>query len=111
MSVTSMPTDVGATVEPAGSADALRLHHAVTVREAAAVRHAVRSFLDDADPAARLVIDLADVEELDAPGLAAVTSPVLHACRAGRIVSVLPPLAPGPRRLADLVGVLPIGPG
>jgi hypothetical protein len=58
-----------------------------------------------------VVVDLGAVEELDAAGLAAVTSPVLAACRAGRGVSVIPPMAARPRRVADQIGVLPIGPG
>jgi ABC-type transporter Mla MlaB component len=92
-------------------ASTLRLRGGLEVREAAAARRAVREFLDAADPAQHLVVDLSSVEELDAAGLAAVTSPVLAACRAGRAISVVPPMAARPRRVADQVGVLPIGLG
>jgi hypothetical protein len=71
----------------------------------------VRDFLDSTDPTRHAVIDMSAVEELDAAGLAAVTSPVLRSCRAGRMVSVVPPMAAAPRRLADQVGVLPLGAG
>lgn len=87
----------------------LPVHGALEVREAAAVRRAVRDFLDAADPRLHVVVDLSAVEELDAAGLAAVTSPVLAACRAGRAVSVIPPMAARPRRVADQIGILPIG--
>ena len=109
MSVRSLTVDLGATIDH--SASTLRLHGDLEVRQAAAVRQAVRDFLDAADAAQHVVVDLTAVDELDAAGLAAVTSPVLSACRAGRTVSVIPPMAARPRRLADQVGVLPIGPG
>ena len=70
----------------------------------------MREFLDRADPTRPVTIDLRGIDALDAAGLAAVTSPVLAACRAGRVVSVVPPIAAEPRRLTDQVGVLPIGP-
>lgn len=89
----------------------LRLQGGLEVRQAAAARREVRDFLDAAHPAQHVVVDLSAVEELDAAGLAAVTSPVLAACRAGRAVSVIPPMAARPRRVADQIGVLPIGPG
>jgi ABC-type transporter Mla MlaB component len=92
-------------------ASTLRLHGDLEVRQAAAARRAVRDFLDAADPGLHVVVDLSGVEELDAAGLAAVTSPVLAACRGGRAVSVIPPMAARPRRVADQIGVLPIGPG
>jgi ABC-type transporter Mla MlaB component len=89
----------------------LRLHGGLEVRQAAAARWAVRDFLDAADPELHVIVDLSGVDELDAAGLAAVTSPVLAACRGGRAVSVIPPMAARPRRVADQIGVLPIGPG
>jgi anti-anti-sigma factor len=92
-------------------APTLRLQGDLEVRQAAAVRRAVRDFLDETNPGVHLVVDLSAVEQLDAAGLAAVTSPVLSACRAGRAVSVIPPMAVRPRRVADQIGVLPIGPG
>jgi len=91
-------------------ASTLRLHGGLEVRQAAATRRAVLDFLDAADPGQHVVVDLSAVEELDAAGLAAITSPVLTACRAGRAVSVIPPMAARPRRVADQIGVLPIGP-
>ena len=111
MSVSSLPVDLGATIDHSGSAPTLRLRGDLEVRQAAAARQMVREFLDAADAAQHVVVDLTAVDELDAAGLAAVTSPVLHACRAGRVVSVVPPMAARPRRLADQIGVLPIGPG
>lgn len=111
MSARLLSADVDATIDHVGATTALRLRGAVVVRQAAAVRRAVRDFLDAADPAQHAIIDMSAVEELDAAGLAAVTSPVLHSCRAGRMVSVVPPMAAAPRRLADQIGVLPIGAG
>lgn len=111
MSVRSLQTHVDATIDHTGATTALHLRGAVVVRRAAAVRMAVRELLDAADPTQHVVIDLSAVDELDAAGLAAVTSPVLQACRTGRTVSVVPPIAAAPRRLADQVGVLPIGAG
>jgi len=110
MSVTLSPTNFGITTDHIGSATTLRFHGALEVRHAAAARVAVREFLDNAEPALHAVVDLSAVDELDTAGLAAVTSPVLNASRAGRTVSVVAPMAATPRRLADQVGVLPIGP-
>mgnify|MGYP001826875010 FL=1 len=109
MSVTLSPSDIVVTADRLGFTSTLRLRGALEVRQAATARAAVREFLDNADPAVHAVVDLTDVDELDAAGLAAVTSPLLTACRAGRAVSVVPPMAARPRRLADQVGVLPIG--
>lgn len=110
MSVSLSPTDLSTGPDPLGSATTLTLQGALEVRQAAEVRGTVREFLDRAAPARPVTIDLRGIDALDAAGLAAVTSPVLAACRSGRAVSVVPPIAAQPRRLADLVGVLPIGP-
>lgn len=110
MSLSLSPTGLGTGTDPLGSATTLTLQGALEVRQAAAVRGAVREFLDRADPARPVTVDLRGIDALDAAGLAAVTSPVLAACRSGRTVSVVSPIAAEPRRLADLVGILPIGP-
>jgi anti-anti-sigma factor len=99
------------TIQRVGSTVTLRVHGALEVRHAASMRRSVREVLDDADPVLRVVVDLTAVDALDAAGLAAVTSPVLAARRAGRVVSIVPPMASAPRQLADRVGILPIGPG
>mgnify|MGYP001553375795 CR=1 FL=1 len=109
MSVTLAPSDIVVTAYRAGLTSTLRLRGALEVRQAATARAAVRDFLDSPELAAHLIVDLSAVEALDAAGLAAITSPVLKACRVGRPVSVVPPMAARPRRLADQVGVLPIG--
>ena len=111
MSVSALPMDLGTTIDHSVAASTMSVHGHLEVRQAAAVRRAVHEFLDAVNATQHLVVDLTAVDELDAAGLAAVTSPVLHACRAGRTVSVIPPMAARPRRLADQVGILPIGPG
>jgi anti-anti-sigma regulatory factor len=111
MSVGSLQTLVDGTIDHTGAIITFHLRGAVVVRRAAAVRQAVSELLETADPGQQVVIDLTAVDELDAAGLAAVTSPVLRACRTGRTVSVVPPIAAAPLRLADQVGVLPIGAG
>jgi anti-anti-sigma factor len=109
MSLHSLQPLVDATIDHAEAVTVLHLRGTVGVRRAAAVRLAVSQLLDAADPGQRVIIDLTAVDELDAAGLAAVTSPVLRACRAGRTVSVVAPIAAAARRLSDQVGVLPIG--
>jgi anti-anti-sigma factor len=104
------PTAIAIEIDHGRSTTTLRLRGPLNVRQAAAARVAVCDLLDSAEPAQRVIVDLGGVDELDAAGLAAVTSPVLAACRTGRVVSVLAPMAAGPRRLADQVGILPIGP-
>ena len=110
MSVSLSTAGLGTATDPLGSATTLALRGVLKVRQAADARGAVCEFLDRADPARPVTVDLSGIDELDAAGLAAVTSPVLAACRSGRVVSVAPPVAGEPRRLTDQVGILPIGP-
>jgi anti-anti-sigma factor len=110
MSVGLAPAAIAIEIDHDGATSTLRVRGALNVRQAAAARMAVRELLDACEPARRVIVDLGGVDELDAAGLAAVTSPVLQACRGGRAVSVLAPLAAGPRHLSDQVGILPIGP-
>ena len=110
MSVALVPAALAIEIDHDRSASTLRVRGALNVRQAATARTAVRDLLASSEPARRVIVDLGGIDELDAAGLAAVTSPMLQACRAGRAVSVLAPLAAGPRHLADQVGILPIGP-
>ena len=110
MTVELAPAAITIEIDHGGPATTLRFRGTLNVRHAAAARIAVCDLLDRVEPARRVIVDLGGVDELDAAGLAAVTSPVLRACRTGRAVSVLAPMAAGPRRVADQVGILPIGP-
>lgn len=89
----------------------LRLAARLTVAEAGAVRRSLSAALGALPDGGRAVVDLGEVTELDAAGLAAVTAPVFANRRRGCRVTVLPPEAESARRFARIVGVLPIGVG
>ena len=83
----------------------------LVVGRAAAVRRFIADELDALPSDGRAIVDLSAVTELDAAGLAAVTSPVFATRRRGCRVTVLPPTSGSARRFAQTVGILPIGVG
>lgn len=100
---------VEVTVHDGDRAVWLRFTGALLVRNSAAIRRTIAEHLDLVGTGRRLVVDLGDVSELDAAGLAAVTAPMFSARRQRRDVVVLGPTDGQARRLVDRVGVLPIG--
>lgn len=103
--------DAGQNVEVVGddTRQLLRLPARLTVSEAGRVRRAVTAALEALQDSGRAIVDLGEVSELDAAGLAAVTAPVFASRRRGCRVTVLPPESPAARRFTHMVGVLPIG--
>ena len=87
----------------------VRLPARLTVGEASSVRRAVADALGALPFGGRGIVDLGEVTELDAAGLAAVTSPVFANRRRGCRITVLPPTTQSAARFARIVGVLPIG--
>lgn len=89
----------------------VRFDDRLVVGQAPAVRRIVTEQLERLASDGRVIIDLSDVIDLDAAGLAAVTAPVFAAIRRSQRVTVLPPTSGSAKRFADIVGILPIGVG
>lgn len=89
----------------------VRFDERLVVGRAAAVRRFVSDELTALSSDGTAIIDLNEVTELDAAGLAAVTAPAFAARRRGCRVAVLPPASGPAQRFAETVGILPIGVG
>ncbi len=89
----------------------VRLEDQLVVGRAGAVRRVLGNELSVVPSTGSAIIDMGEVTELDAAGLAAVTAPAFAAGRRGCRVAVLPPTSGPARRFAETVGILPIGVG
>lgn len=68
-----------------------------------------RRLLDLVGPGGtRLTVDLADVETLDAAGVAVLSRVLTEARRRGGDVALVPPRDPAARRILDLTGLIPL---
>lgn len=104
-------TEIGASITRDDANVLMRFEDRLVVGRAAAARRLVTDELDRLPTHRSAIIDLGEVDELDAAGLAAVTAPSFAALRRGCRVAVLPPTSGPARRFAETVGVLPIGVG
>lgn len=109
--MTAAFTDVDAAVVRDDAHIVVRFDDTLSVGQAATVRRIVAEELAALPSNGSAIVDLGDVAEIDAAGLAAVTSPVFAARRRGCRVVVLPPNAGPARRFCESVGILPIGVG
>lgn len=89
----------------------VRLPNRLTVTEAGPIRRTMAEALATLADGGRAIVDMGDVAELDAAGLAAVTAAVFANLRRGCRITVLSPTSPSADRVARMVGVLPIGIG
>lgn len=104
-----MNTSTTTTVEHDDDVVVIRLGPTVDVRHAATTRRELHGHISRQNPATPIVVTLDGVRDLDTAGLAAVTAPVIAARRNGAQVSILPPASGDARRVADSVGILPLG--